>query len=134
MTARMTRTESTTPAPAIHEKPKRRIFTKEYKRAVLQAVADAPPGQIGAVLRREGLYSSMLVKWRRELRAGSLAGMGTKKRGPKTDPRDAELEQLRRKLGRAEKRIEIAEKVIAAQKKVCELLRLPSDPDSEPSS
>src|SRR5207247_4109487 len=80
-------------------KPQRRSFTAEYKRRILkEADACATPGAVGALLRREGLYSSHLVVWRRARGRGELAALAPKKRGRKPTPVDA---RDRRKIGRA---------------------------------
>src|SRR5512135_3796031 len=72
-------------------KPKRRQFTAEYKRRILQeAEACAQPGEVGALLRREGLYSSHLTTWRHQRQRGELQGLTPAKRGRKTDPQAAE--------------------------------------------
>lgn len=120
----------------VTEKSRRRVFSAEYKRKVLAEVeACKEPGGIGAILRREGLYSSHLVVWRRARDRGELGGP-TKKRGPKATPADdrdkriAELERLNAKL---ERRAVRAEALVELQKKVAELLGTPlSDPDETP--
>ena len=88
------------PDPEVVANPKRRTFTAEYKRSVLAEAdaASAQPGAIGALLRREGLYSSHLVTWRRERQAGILKGLTPHKRGPKSKrtPQDEEMQKLRR--------------------------------------
>src|SRR5829696_3118909 len=93
----------------VTEKAKRRTFPVEYKRKIVkEADACKAPGEIGTLLRREGLYSSQLATWRGARERGELAlGSATKKRGPKTtpfDPRDKEIAQLRRDLDRQTKR------------------------------
>ncbi|MBU6429816.1 MAG: transposase [Cyanobacteria bacterium REEB65] len=82
------------------------------------------PGQIGALLRREGLYSSHLVDWRRQRDEGGLAQLAPKKRGrkPKHDPRAVELAKLQRENERLAERLRKAELIIAAQKKIAALL------------
>jgi hypothetical protein len=92
-------------------KPRRRSFTPEYKRQILkEADACTAPGALGAMLRREGLYSSHLVEWRRARARGELAALTPKKRGRKptpVDPRDRRIAKLERHLthmtGRAER-------------------------------
>jgi len=100
-------------------KAKRRRFNAEYKRRVLQEADRArSPGEIGALLRREGLYSSHLTNWRAARERGELAGLAAKRRGPKPQPR-AEREriaQLERELARVRKHLERAEAVIEVQK------------------
>jgi len=77
-------TSSSHPDPEVVAKAKRRTFTAEYKQHILQEAdsAAATPGGVGALLRREGLYSSHLVAWRRERRAGALEALKPRKRGP----------------------------------------------------
>jgi transposase-like protein len=107
---------------------KRRTYTGEFKQQVL-AEADAArgSGEIGAVLRRHGLYSSHLTKWRQERNAGILEGLAPQKRGPKSkgNPLTAENQQLRRDNERLTDRLRKAEIVIDVQKKVAILLGLP---------
>lgn len=117
-------------------KARRRSFTAEYKRSVLsQAAACKKPGELGALLRREGLYSSHLTTWRRELEARGLAGLAPKKRGPKVSPpsqEELENRRLRRENALLTARAERAETLVAIQKKVASLLgmELPK-PDDE---
>lgn len=85
------------PHPEIVPKAKRRIFTASYKQGIL-AEADQyreQPRQVGALLRREGLYSSHLTAWRRQREAGQLVGLTPQRRGRKRDEEAAELSQLR---------------------------------------
>lgn len=107
-------------------KSRRRSFTGEYKRKVLaEADAITERGELGALLRREGLYSSHLVEWRRLAKSGALGALGPKKRGPKTkkrDERDEKIAKLERELAREIKRREHAEIIIDVQKKVSQLL------------
>lgn len=110
-------------------KPQRRRFSAEYKlRIVAQADACQHLGQVGALLRREGLYSSQLAAWRKQVKQGVLGALESKKRGRKPTPvnplarRTAALERENRKLRR---RLEQAEAIIAFQKKVSELLGIP---------
>ena len=113
------------PNPEVVARAKRRRFTADYKRRIL-AGADAAKGsgEIGAMLRREGLYSSHLTKWRREREAGILEGLTPQKRGPKAqqDPRAAEYQKLLRENERLAERLRKAEIVIDVQKKVAALL------------
>ena len=117
------------------ERPRRRSFTAEYKLRVLSEadVAAGSPGAIGALLRREGLYSSHLSKWREERAAGQLAGLSPKRRGPAPQGRKAErkrLEQLEREIERLRRRLKQAETIIEFQKKLHELLG--TTPESPP--
>jgi len=127
------------PNPEVVADAKRRTFTAEYKLRVL-AEADAAastPGAIGALLRREGLYSSHLVTWRRERRDGILKGLTPHKRGPKSkrNPQEEELHKLRRENQRLTEQLRKAEIVIDVQKKVGALLGWPLpkvDPEEKP--
>lgn len=109
---------------------RRRRFTASYKRRIVrEADACRTPGAVGALLRREGLYSSHLSHWRHEVEAVEVAALQSKPRGPKPDAAKAvdrrvlglelEVATLRKKLGRAEQ-------IIDVQKKLCELLGLPT--------
>jgi transposase-like protein len=110
-------------------KPKRRTYTAEYKRRILkEADARTAPGAIGALLRREGLYSSLLVEWRRARGRGELAALTAKKRGRKptpVDPRDRKLVELERQLAQMTGRAERAEALVEAQKNTSEARRMP---------
>src|SRR5437899_10044500 len=107
-------------------KPQRRSFTAEYKRRILkEADACTTPGAVGALLRREGLYSSHLVEWRRARARGELAALTPKKRGRKptpVDPRDRKLAELARQLAQMAGR---AEALVEAQKNLAALLGRP---------
>lgn len=112
------------PDPEVAERPKRRVFSAAYKAAILDELDHSTaPGARGALLRREGLYSSHLVDWRRLRAKGGLEALG-RPRGPRpADPLVAENERLRGRVGRLEARLERAEKVIAVQGNVSALLR-----------
>jgi transposase-like protein len=112
------------PNPEVTPKAKRRNFTAGYKRWVLKEADKCRQqrGQIGELLRREGLYSSHLVTWRRQREAGELAGLRPGKRGRKTDRDGNEMRQLRDEKRRLERRLEQAELIIEAQKKLSEIL------------
>jgi transposase len=84
------------------ERPRRRSFTAEYKLAILAEYEAAEPGERGALLRREGLYSSHLVEWRRARDAGALAGLQAPPRAVKRTPEQVELERLRREKAKVE--------------------------------
>src|SRR5215467_1256428 len=117
--------------PEVKAKPERRQFSAEYKRRILEeADACTEPGQIGALLRREGLYSSNLINWRKQRAEGSLKALSPKKRGPKPDPVANENAALRRRVERLEADLKRAETIIEVQKKLSELLGLP-DPSSQ---
>ena len=110
-------------------KPRRRTYTAEYKRRLLkEADACATPGAIGALLRREGLYSSHLAVWRRARRRGELAALAPKRRGRKptpVDPRDRKIAELERQLVQMTGRAERAEALVELQKKLAALLGRP---------
>mgnify|MGYP001820856650 CR=1 FL=1 len=111
------------PDPEVVPRAKRRSFTAAYKLRILEEVAKCDrPGQIGALLRREGLYSSHLTTWRRQRREGQLQGLRPKKRGRKADPQAAEIAALRKENERLRTRLEQAELIIAAQKKLAQAL------------
>ena len=114
------------PDPEVVPKAKRRQFTAEYKlRIVREADAGTEPGQIGSLLRREGLYSSYLSTWRRQREEGQLQALSSKKRGRKgQDPSAEELAQLQRENERLRARLEQAEIIIDVQKKLSKLLGL----------
>lgn len=114
----------------VTEKAKRRAFTVEYKRRIVkEAEACKGPGEIGALLRREGLYSSHLTTWRQARDRGELApGAATKKRGPKAapvDPRDKKIAELERQIAKVTKRAETAEAIAEIQKKLAALFGRP---------
>jgi transposase len=107
----------------------RRSFSKSYKlRIVREAAACESTGAIGALLRREGLYGSHLHNWRQEVESMEVAALAAKQRGPKPNPNKAAdrrallLEQENAKL---RKKLDRAEKIMEAQKKLCDLLGLP---------
>src|ERR1700675_5022029 len=110
-------------------KPRRRTYTAEYKRRVLkEADACTAPGAIGALLRREGLYSSLLVEWRRARGGGELTPLAPRKRGRKptlVDPRDQTIRELERQLAQMTGRAERAEILVDAQKNLAALLGRP---------
>jgi transposase-like protein len=103
-------------------KAKRRRFSAAYKLRILEEV-ERSPGQTGAILRREGLYSSHLTKWRQDRRSGSLKALAKKKRGPKgKSAAELEVEKLRRENVRLQRELEKANIVIDAQKKLAAIL------------
>ena len=112
--------------------PKRRRYTASYKLRILQeADACAESGQIGALLRREGLYYSNLRTWRRQRDKGQLAGLTPKKRGPKEDPVKKENARLKREVDRLKARLDKAETIIDVQKKLSKLLGVSLPEDTE---
>ena len=123
----------TTPGAEIEvvAKAQRRRFTAEYKRRIVrEADRCTTPGAIGALLRREGLYSSSLTTWRAARERGELEGLAPKPRGPKgvpPDPRDKKIAEQERELKKWRKRAERAEALVEVQKKVAALLGTPLD-------
>ena len=111
--------------PEVVPRATRRTFSAAYKlRIVEEADQCTERGQIGAMLRREGLYSSQLATWRREREAGGLQAMTPKKRGRKAsqDAKDVEIAALQRENERLQKQLVQAELIIGAQKKLAEAL------------
>jgi transposase-like protein len=120
------------PDPAVLEKPVRRQFLVEYKLRILQeADLCTASGQLGALLRREGLYSSLLSTWREQRRKGMLAGLTPKRRGRKANPDApliAENQRLTRETHRLATKLRQAETIIDIQKKLSEILGIPLPP------
>ena len=119
------------PDPEVPERATRRRFSAEHKLRVLEeADRCTEPGETGTLLRREGLYSSILSDWRRQRREGVLDGLAPRKRGRKPDPDCANLDrvaELERELARLRKRLVHAEKIIEVQKKLSEVLGISLD-------
>ena len=118
--------EARIPDPEVVPKAKRRQFTAKYKLRMLEEVDRCTErGQIGELLRREGLYSSHLSKWRQQRERGQLQGLASKKRGRAAQaPAATELAQLRRENERLRAQLEQAEMIIDVQKKLAKLLGL----------
>ena len=116
-------------------KARRRRFTAIEKLRVLkEADGCVRPGELGALLRREGLYSSHLATWRAARQRGELAGLTPRSRGPKpqpVDPRDRKLAEQAREITRLQARLERAEGLIEVQKKVAQLLGIPLASDGQ---
>ncbi len=121
------------PDPEVRERPTRRRFTAAYKLRILQEVDGCTAaGQLGALLRREGLYSSHLVSWRRQREAGALAALG-QRRGRKPADREASaMARLRQENTQLAQRLEVAETIIAIPKKVSTLLGITLATDERP--
>ena len=115
------------PDPEVVAIARRRQFSVAQKRALL-AEADRckAAGTLGAFLRRERIYSSMLSSWRRQVEAADRVALAPKKRGPKADPSARQIEQLNRDNARLRRKLERAELIIEAQKKLCVALGLPT--------
>ena len=127
------------PDPEVVAKPKRRTYTAEYKQRILREAetAAATRGGIGALLRREGLYSSLLHVWRQERDQGIREALTPQKRGPKSrrNPLEEENQKLRRQNARLTEDLRKAHIIIDVQKKVAALLGHPiPDPDPEEKS
>lgn len=126
------------PDPVVSEKPVRRRFTAEYKLRILREADRATEsGQLGALLRREGLYSSHLSTWRRQRDEGTLAGLTPKRRGRKANPDApliAENERLKRETQRLATKLRQAETVIEVQKKLSEILGITLPPSANSES
>jgi len=109
--------------PEVVEKASRRRFTAQYKRQIaLEAEQCSQPGEIGALLRREGLYSSVLARWRRQLRQDSSMSPPKKRRAKKASSAK-EIEDLKRENERLKEKLRQAELIIDVQKKVSEMMQ-----------
>jgi len=110
------------PDPEVVAKPTRRQFTAEYRLRILEeADRCTQPGEVGRLLRREGLYCSHLTAWRKARRKGSLQGLSAKKRGAKPserNPLDAKVRALEAKVARLEKELHTAHTILDVQGKV----------------
>jgi len=111
------------PDPELVERPQRRRFSAEYKLQILrEADACTRPGEIGALVRREGLYTSHLTYWRKQRDAGALRELGRPRGRKPADRRDREIAELRRRSERLERELARARKVIEIQGNVSALL------------
>ena len=135
------RASGSRPDPEVVAKPKRRTYTAEYKQRILEEaeVVAATRGGLGALLRREGLYSSLLTYWRRERAKGVLEALTPRQRGPKSkrNPMEEEVQKLRRQNARLTEDLRKAHLIIDVQKKVAALLGNPipeQAPDPEEKS
>lgn len=133
MTDRKKPTLKPVPDPEVSDQPRRRTFTAEYKLRILRELDSiTEPGQVGEVLRREGLYSSHITDWRRKREAGELQGLTAKKQGRPTKPRnplEARVAELEHKSARLEEELRKARLIIEVQKKVSEMLAIPTADD-----
>ena len=110
------------PKTEVVAKAKRKRFTAAEKLRILREVeACQGTGEMGALLRREGIYSSYLTIWRKQRERGELDGLAPRKRGPKPDPQAVELAKLRRENARLQERLQRAEFIIDFQKKVAQM-------------
>src|SRR5438093_177041 len=126
------------PDPEVLERAARRRFSAQYKLGVVrQADACAGSGELGALLRREGLYSSHLTTWRRQWEQGSLAALSPKKRGrpaAPSSPLARRVAELERENAQLTQRLRQAETIISVQKKVSEILGIPLKPGDDAGS
>ncbi len=117
------------PDPEVPARVQRRQFTAEYRRRILkEADACKKHGALGALLRREGLYSSHLVNWRRQREQGELVAGRARKRGPVPTSLDPRVKQLEVENRRLHRKLARAETIITLQKKVAEILGIPLKP------
>lgn len=114
------------PDPEVPERARRRSFTAQYKLDVVAEYDAAPAGEKGAVLRREGLYSSHVIEWRRARDAGALAGSRLRGR-PAADPRDAQIARLTKEKAKLEQELAKARFVVDVQAKLQALLETISE-------
>ena len=123
--------KSVVPNPEVPEKARRRSYTVEYKRLILrEAEICKEQGQVGALLRREGLYSSNLTAWRHQVERGTLDALSSKKRGPKArkpDPSVRRITEQEKEIQKLQSRLRKAELIIEVQKKIAEIFQLPRD-------
>ena len=119
------------PDAEVPERPVRRRFSAEYKLSILAEIDAAEPGATGAILRRERLYSSHLVDWRRARDRGALEALARPVGRPKPHPLTKEVDRLQRENTRLSGRLATAERIIEIQSKVSELLGIPPAPVSE---
>ena len=123
------------PDPEVPERARRRSFTARYKLEILAAYDTAEPGEKGAILRREGLYSSLISEWRRARDAGALAGPARPRGRPAADPRDAQIARLRKEKAKLEQELAKARFVVDVQSELQALLETISESaDTEPGS
>lgn len=115
------------PDPEVPERARRRTFTARYKLEVLAAYEAAPDGEKGALLRREGLYSSHIVEWRRARDAGALAALAAPRGRRRRDPREAEIARLEAEKQQLEQELAKARFVVDVQAKLHGLLETLSE-------
>ena len=126
------------PETEVRERAVRRRFTAEYKLRILkEAESCTERDQLGALLRREGLYSTNLITWKRQLEKGKLEALSPRKRGPKgkrPDPSARRIAELERENQKLQKKLRQAETIIEVQKKVSEILQIPLNGNGEKNS
>lgn len=117
------------PNPEVPAKAQRRRFSASYKLGIVEAAEQCTEiGEIGVLLRKEGLYSSQLSEWRKLRASGALSALKGTTRGPKkkpVNPLQAELDKVRKEKARLEKKLEQAGLIIEFQKKAAEILEIP---------
>lgn len=128
---RGSRGKTVVPNPEVPEKASRRSYTAEYKRLILrEAEGCKEHGQLSALLRREGLYSSNLTVWRRQAERGTLDALSSQRRGPKarkSDPSVRRITEQEKEIQKLRARLRKAELIIDAQKKIAEIFQLSHD-------
>lgn len=131
----VTATPATPPDPEVVERPVRRVFTAEYRQRILREADQCGSGEIGALLRREGLYRSHLSKWRQQRDRAERTVLATKKPGRKPQPANPlkdRVVELEREVVRLQSRLKQAETIIDVQKKISEILSIPlNQPDKD---
>ena len=115
---RMAGDDERRPDPEVPARARRRTFTAQYKQEILAAYDAAPGGEKGAILRREGLYSSLITEWRRARDAGALAGLKQPRGRPAADPRDAQIARLTREKAKLEQELATSRFVVEVQAKL----------------
>lgn len=115
-------TSNDDPEPEVAPRAKRRTFSAKYKLAVLAEYDQLPPGEKGALLRREGLYSSHIVEWRRARDRGALAGLSAPRGRPPVDPRDRQIAKLEADKAKLEAELARTRRVVEVQGKLSALL------------
>ncbi|MGH2697935.1 MAG: transposase [Actinomycetota bacterium] len=123
------------PDPEVPAKAQRRRHSAAYKLEILEEADRATePGEVAALLRREGLYSSHLAAWRKQRREGTLAGLAQKRGRKGKDARDNRIEELERDNARLTKKLDQAETIIEVQKKLSRLLGIEQTTDEDTES
>ena len=121
------------PNPEVLPRAKRRRFSAAFKKRILEEYdACTEPGEKGALLRKEGIYSSYIATWKQQFeRRDNLVGSTSAKRGPKEDPQREEMEKLEKENERLRERLRQSELIIEAQKKISQILGLEADKNDE---
>jgi len=109
--------------PEVLARPRRRTFSAEYRARIVKEADGCKRGELGALLRREGLYSSHLTLWRRQRDEGGLAGMLARKRGPKANPVNPRVKELERENAKLRRQLQRAECLLEIQKKAQQILK-----------